>query len=786
VYPWVLANPMSIQMDDAGQVWHAGRCVDLLGLGQGKIVVATDTGGVWSVDGAYNATPLSDTWASPDMECLAFGPLGPNHLMAGARGALFETDPAPPFPRPGGPGPATDLSLPTPKFVWRQVTLPPPVTTVHRIAVTDGPPRVVIATDAGIWWASSDPNGHYAWTAAIGVPQDDFFGLAPTSKGVIAGVGSPTNGAQGIYNGTWQGSNLDFAPARYPHVIRLGGSGIQPGKMRQVSVATCKASPDRAYAIAADRDANGQILYILASDNGGELWSLCDTKFDAAYHGSDEFITFFGNWNNGGRHKTISVDPGDPNVVAFSWLRAAISSNGGATWIPLGGAWTPDDGLWHYYPQAAGLHEDTHAVCFDDSTPHKIYVLSDGGVAESADWREFQRPFLSYANRKLANLQFLSTQTQLRRRELDGPIWGTLGCDVALDLVGGGLQDNANVWCHIDLNAPPTPWHRVDRGDGGWVAFLDVSGGQRLVQMVSRTNDQDDANPARHYSWDPPPHSQFSNQGTIPLLTRLGNVDTTGIRSVIAEPIPTPRFKGLHAAEQILFAVGAGNVRASSILDPVPVDLGGKDLAKRILFGLFGTAANYELFWAEIASLPADTAEITSVGPDSRGDYTFVGTGDGRIFSVDTQQRTVLEVAVETPSTGRGAVRRIVSDGERGAFATMDDGSSGGCLLKLVTLQGWRIAPGAPRPFAERFYGLDINRGPADVGLALATDTWVWVSPGRDNPGDTWLPWNTNLPATPHCADLRFGSVQGNPALLLSTYGRGVWVAGLGDRPLTG
>src|SRR5438128_1209063 len=143
---WLLANPLAIEIDDEGTVWHAGRCVDMLALGQGKIVVATDTGGVWSIDGAYNAAPVTDGFPQVDMECLAFGPL-PNHILAGVRGGLLETDPS-----------QTNLRLASPVFRWRAVNIPAASTTVHRITVTQSlgraqGRRIVIATDAGVWWA---------------------------------------------------------------------------------------------------------------------------------------------------------------------------------------------------------------------------------------------------------------------------------------------------------------------------------------------------------------------------------------------------------------------------------------------------------------------------------------------------------------------------------------------------------------------------------------------------------------------------------------------------------
>src|SRR5215831_19981794 len=119
--PWVIANPYGILVDAQNNAWHAGRVIDMLSLGGGRILVASETGGVWHIDGAFSATPLSDDWDWPDMECLAFGPRGGNHVFAGCHGGLYETNPS-----------ATD-----PFHAWHSVPLPPGVTVVYRIAATN-------------------------------------------------------------------------------------------------------------------------------------------------------------------------------------------------------------------------------------------------------------------------------------------------------------------------------------------------------------------------------------------------------------------------------------------------------------------------------------------------------------------------------------------------------------------------------------------------------------------------------------------------------------------------
>jgi hypothetical protein len=752
---WVLANPLAIEIDDEGTVWHAGRCVDMLALGQGTIAVATDTGGVWSIDGAYNASCVTDWFPQIDMECLAFGPLR-NHILAGARGGLLETDPA-----------QTNLAPHARTFVWRAVNMPPNVKTIHRITVTQSlgraqGRRIVVATDAGVWWAPISKTGTYSWTQALKLPSDDYYSVATTSAGVVAGVGFPSMGGSGIAIGTWQGGNLVFAPISYNVIIGRRFFGVDVSKMRQVSVASCADDLTRVYAVAAD--GSGQLLYLLRSDDGGQTWSRLPHTFESKFHGKDTFIKFFGDAGAGGWHKTISVHPNDPEVVAFSWLRAAISSNGGNTWTPIGGDWNPANNLCEYAKDAAGLHEDTHAVYFDNTyTRDRIYVLSDGGIAEHADWHDVTGGrFKSAPNRNLANLQFLSP-TGSRG------FWGTLGVAGFATISGGGLQDNGNVWSLINLGAAPQPWRKIQGGDGGRVAFLD--GNEDC--LLARTNDQTDGDPSVAASWNSG-NTTFDGTKTPWIVTVTGGVDPDGLKEAIAERVPEPRWQ--RAGTHILYAVGAGKVNAATILNPVPAALEGQTIENRVIFGLYGNNINADLHWEKMGNLPGTAATITAIGPDRRGDSVFVGTNDGRIFNLEAKTHSVLELGVETPRDGKGKITMIVSHEGIGHFALMDTGA-GSVVLRLESLLFKVLAGPEPPPF-EPLYALDINRGPGNMNLAIATDSEVWMS---TTAGDSWFVAKAGLPARPHCSDLKFGVWSNRSVLLLSTYGRSVWITDVQD-----
>jgi hypothetical protein len=89
---------------------------------------------------------------------------------------------------------------------------------------------------------------------------------------------------------------------------------------------------------------------------------------------------------------------------------------------------------------------------------------------------------------------------------------------------------------------------------------------------------------------------------------------------------------------------------------------------------------------------------------------------------------------------------------------------------------GWREIKSTLPPPAENYYGFDIFLGGGQVTMALATDTEVWVSP---DDGDTWFRSVADLPRVPHCADLRFGKLEGSDMLFLGTFGRSMWMIGV-------
>jgi hypothetical protein len=397
------------------------------------------------------------------------------------------------------------------------------------------------------------------------------------------------------------------------------------------------------------------------------------------------------------------------------------------------------------------MHDDVHAVYFEpEFTNRRLYVLSDGGVAQTQSWDGESTDFKSAMNKNLANLQFYSTL-------VSRGFWGTLGVSNFAPVIGGGLQDNGNVWC--GLVSGFWEWQKAQEGDGGWVGFIGHAGGQLVANSMGDGVDR--------FSWK---NQTFNWDERIPLLTVFGNMDADGLKGPVAEVIPVPRYR--NPAGELMHAVCApSRVRAADIMSPIPLELDGKDTESRIIFGLFGGDHTSFLYWRDIGRLPPYTSAISALGADN-GSTIFAGTGDGRIFVLSVGSGPPLELVVETPDTGKGAITRIVSHFQRGAFAVMQS-YPGAYVLQLDSF-AWRILRGPLKLPFEPIHGLDINRLDADVTLAAATESAVYVSPDL---GKNWLQYNAGLPRSPHCSDLRFGVLEGRQVLYLSTWGRSVWMA---------
>jgi hypothetical protein len=154
VIQWSPVSQTAILRGIQANAWWAGHVNAILVLPPGSeypgaLLVGADTGGIWLIQQPSNNSPnaparcLTDDWDDPNIQCIAGGPNGPNHVFAGMTTGLKETDTTQGFPLEG---------------VCRDIS-PPNVGQVVAIAVLSGIQKVVLAATTGIYWASITPAG---------------------------------------------------------------------------------------------------------------------------------------------------------------------------------------------------------------------------------------------------------------------------------------------------------------------------------------------------------------------------------------------------------------------------------------------------------------------------------------------------------------------------------------------------------------------------------------------------------------------------------------------------
>ncbi|MEZ5460553.1 MAG: PKD domain-containing protein [Dokdonella sp.] len=279
---------------------------------------------------------------------------------------------------------------------------------------------VYLSEDAGATWNARNGSGPTAMPLSV----VNAVAVQPTDSNVILVGGAGTCdangnlGGAGMYRSTDKGlswtqvgsSNVEdivFVPGSATVYAGFIGVGVQKsvdGGATWVAANTgISVSGTRLRLAMAPSDSN--ILYVLMGSrvyrtvNGGQNWvqqngSACEGQC---------------NYN-----QTIAVHPANPDIVLIGTIRAARSTNAGASFTPLTSSWG----------SGQTVHQDTHVVRFSTSNPDRFWIGSDGGI-----WRS-DNGGSSFANMN-ANINI------------------TQFYDIAVDpgdanIVFGGAQDNSS------------------------------------------------------------------------------------------------------------------------------------------------------------------------------------------------------------------------------------------------------------------------------------------------------------------------------------------------------
>lgn len=807
---WELVNKGGIEMDSTINAWNAGSTYDMIKIDDQNILLATSGAGVWLInESSGDSKPLSKDWENTHVTCLAAGPNGAHHFYAGCaddpdfpgwlQGALFETD--------------TSLSTPIIQ-PWLKIPIPPDVGSIIDIAVLKNRRIIVLACRNGLRWSKIPIPGSgdiYTWEkpGSPGSTGTDIgqFGCSSVTLGpddtIIVGAWSeddPTN--RGIGVGQFFSLLPSSPPTLYirptkihdwPHI----GFPTPEAKMERVTVASCESQPKIVYALCTAPQTSGalgdynsgRLSAILRSSDGGFNWSLCHYNIDPVPTGNSEFISDYGDNSSGGPMHSISVHPNDPDHVAFGILLPFHSTNGGLSWQRIG-PWDSSD------PQNKHVHVDIHFIHFDPVIPGNIYIGSDGGLISTKDGGV---SFNSIYNKPLFNLHFYGVDR--------AGFYGKMCVSYIFpNFIGGGLQDNGNVYCELlGQQLKNTPWKKLDPGDGGQMLTIPLNRGDMVIHDYNGGNVSDGY--PKFATWNVS-EKKLINGKTIPIRATDGTTISDYITFSLMETIPDPQFR--NSSGQLMYAVAVA-------VSAVPKTY------ERI-FGLFADSDGHDLHWETIVSYDWRIAGSGAAGGGPL--FKAIGSRSGKRIFLSTKIYTFdrvetkptifediygyrSEVFAFTPfendvsrstfspplplmpewTADRGGLTRfaITNDdtisyavytfpmfsteyplGRSYLYGTSDGGKNWGMIYGGLPKAG----PGTDAK--QLFFGIAYDDTTTPNPLYVATDKQIFVSIDE---GNTWSDFSIGLPNDPHCADLRFvyRKDEGKKFLYLATYGWSVW-----------
>jgi hypothetical protein len=417
----------------------------------------------------------------------------------------------------------------------------------------------------------------------------------------------------------------------------------------------------------------------------------------------------------------VAVHPTRPDTVVVGYTRGPYVSNDG------GDTFTPTD--------RNATHDDKHAYHFTPSG--RLYEANDGGVVYTDDLGARLR---SEFNRSLANLQFLGPSAR--------DWWGrTTASYQHPGLIGGGLQDNSDVYCQRWPNGSTTPWRRLPEWmfDGQAIMFL--RDGSALFSYG-------DVRVAR---WEAP--ALIAEPSPIPIrinrpgVTQPGNGLASGPYAIVNDP------QWRNADGHLMFAAIVSN---------------GRDL-----YGLFAADDGSDKHWNYLTTMPFAEGSLASAVSSGSGVSVLVGVrGRGEIWRVDLRSGVERTVSTGLPSTTdfSSCVLDIVIQDESpwDAYAVWYDHAGHGALYHTTDGGSWSPLGGLPD---ENLFCIATDWTVSPKTLFVATDSRVYVS---RNEGRDWTDESIGLPARSHCSDLAFVTQpDGARFLHLSTFGWSTWVTQL-------
>lgn len=727
---WQAATPNAIQVSAPLSIWNSGHINDILKIGANSALIASDTGGVWSLawsSSSAAALPVSTKWGSVAIYSLAQGPDGPSHAYAGT--VTNSRSPG----STGGVLWETDTSAVSPLLNWRQHTPGNGCGGVNHILVIPQFRRVVVACGNGVWWSPIPPApaalGKYHWLRAVpgsgvnpALLQGGFARLvmgpgwgsagAPPTEGTIAAVawgGTAPN--QLIYWGGWSGGQLILNAATV-----APASGQSSTAYGRSTAASCPLDAHVMYA-AADSSipynspGYGDLAAMWKSSDGGKSW----TMINIPPNGTPPSATGHQGWYN----QAIAVSWDDCNTVALAWSYSAfVSFDGGSTYpMALNGA---SSGCSN---GGCNLHDDYHAALFDPFDAQTLWLGSDGGLAAVSGVFNGGTPaYSSYYNRIVGDLQFYHASPSV----------------LTSNLVAGPLQDNAVVYSLL-----PGSWTHLpgSSGDGAYTEFLGVGSGAGAAGQADTLIWNSPGNAWQQSPWS---GGAFLGSSTVPVTDTKSPRDPAGIVGSANWNVRHPNYA--NVAGQLMYGVAGLN---------------------STVYGAFGNSDGTDMHWEGIGVIGSTDSVYAVSSPD--GDTVLVGTKLGNICLLThpyTPTSVCVNYVIKEPSgTTAAPIYGLLEFASTVGLAATGASTSAnaGYVLSLLG-DTWQPVSGLPTNLP--YYSVD---GGTLGSVFVANSSQVFMT---QDLGSTWLTASDGLPKVANGIELHYVlQPDGSQYMNLATYG---------------
>jgi hypothetical protein len=356
---WRSLGPNGVWVSDngfysSGPMLDIGRVAAIAPSPTGSLFIGTASGGVWQSSNGGYWTPLTDGQCNLTIGALSIDAADANVLYAATGeynvdswgcGILRSTD-----------GGVSWTQLGATSFKVSAGGIPRGSASFGKIIVsrpTGGSVANTVligSTNVGVF---RSPDGGSTWSYVL-VGATASVVAQPTQPGTLFAGNSDraTASRRGVYRSVDNGATWTILPAL---------PGVTVGSIERIELAVTPAAPNLVYAALGGFDR--KLLGLFVWDNAAGTWT--QLAASGVYNGAARGD--FGAQSD--YDLAIAVDPRDAARVYLAGVRGFRSTDGGATFSPMG----------------MEIHGDWHSIVIDPRNPDILYAGTDGGVFVSTD-----------------------------------------------------------------------------------------------------------------------------------------------------------------------------------------------------------------------------------------------------------------------------------------------------------------------------------------------------------------------------------------------------------------